>query len=172
MHRMRPEIAQKWADALRSGKYQQGQGDLSHVNYMSGGRYFCCLGVLCEVAVEEGVIPPPVSEGSTSSMVYGRDGDTAKALPPSEVVRWAFGVDPRPRENNTHYVNVGMHSGDHYNAGEFWSVEPGDYKFNPRHLTDGKDNEYFLSELNDTGAANFDTIADMVEYTHVPVVKA
>lgn len=35
--------AQKWVDALRSGKYQQGAGCLS-----AEGK-FCCLGVACEV---------------------------------------------------------------------------------------------------------------------------
>ena len=40
-------LAKKWIDALRSGKYKQGRGQL-----VKGDRY-CCLGVLCDVAKQE-----------------------------------------------------------------------------------------------------------------------
>lgn len=43
-----PEIAQKWANALRSGKYSQDTGALQTP---SG---FCCLGVACDVMIREG----------------------------------------------------------------------------------------------------------------------
>lgn len=46
---MNPEVKQKWVEALRSGKYKQGQGALRT------GDGYCCLGVLCELAVKEGV---------------------------------------------------------------------------------------------------------------------
>ncbi len=39
-----------WVAALESGEYEQDQGQLR----TDGG--FCCLGVLCEVAKEEGII--------------------------------------------------------------------------------------------------------------------
>lgn len=42
---MKPEIKKIWVDALRSGKYEQGQTYLKNVE----GKY-CCLGVLAEVA--------------------------------------------------------------------------------------------------------------------------
>lgn len=41
---MRTKLMQKWIDALRSGKYQQGQGCLSN------GNKFCCLGVACDIS--------------------------------------------------------------------------------------------------------------------------
>lgn len=41
---MDKELAVKWIEALRSGKYKQGRSRLKHA-----GRH-CCLGVLCEVA--------------------------------------------------------------------------------------------------------------------------
>lgn len=53
---MKPEIKQLWIEALESGKYQQGKGQLRNAN----GEY-CCLGVLCELAAKEGVI----EEGKT-----------------------------------------------------------------------------------------------------------
>lgn len=47
---MNKRIAKKWTKALRSGKYEQTNGKLQdHYGY-------CCLGVLCELAVKEGVI--------------------------------------------------------------------------------------------------------------------
>lgn len=42
---MDQEVKQKWVEALRSGKYEQGYGGLC-VGGLKGSRY-CCLGVLC-----------------------------------------------------------------------------------------------------------------------------
>lgn len=47
---MKPEVKEKWIAALRSGEYRQARGVL---NDGQGG--YCCLGVLCEVAKQEGV---------------------------------------------------------------------------------------------------------------------
>jgi len=44
---MNSQIKQKWIDALRSGKYHQGQSKL----YSGDG--FCCLGVLCDIYAKE-----------------------------------------------------------------------------------------------------------------------
>jgi hypothetical protein len=43
MSKLNPN-AQKWVDALRSGKYQQAQGHLRN------GDSFCCLGVACDIS--------------------------------------------------------------------------------------------------------------------------
>lgn len=48
---MNKEIKALWIEALESGQYQQGRGMLRNEK----GEY-CCLGVLCELAVQEGVI--------------------------------------------------------------------------------------------------------------------
>lgn len=40
---MNPGIKASWLEALRSGRYQQGQGQLR------SDRSWCCLGVLCDV---------------------------------------------------------------------------------------------------------------------------
>lgn len=47
---MKKEIAELWVEALRGGKYVQGQGALQRLD----GR-FCCLGVLCDLAITHGV---------------------------------------------------------------------------------------------------------------------
>lgn len=45
--KMNPEVKQKWIDALRSGKYEQGSEKL---RTMTG---YCCLGVLCNIYAQE-----------------------------------------------------------------------------------------------------------------------
>jgi hypothetical protein len=50
---MHQDVKAKWVAALRSGKYEQGQYAL---NTDGENGKFCCLGVLCELAVEEGVV--------------------------------------------------------------------------------------------------------------------
>lgn len=42
---MDKEWKKKWLEALRSGKYKQGQNELR-----SKDNSFCCLGVLCDIA--------------------------------------------------------------------------------------------------------------------------
>lgn len=41
---MDQEVKARWVEALRSGKYKQGQGSLHNDE-----DEFCCLGVLCEI---------------------------------------------------------------------------------------------------------------------------
>lgn len=41
---MNPKIKAQWVEALRSGRYQQGDGALRARN-----NKFCCLGVLCDL---------------------------------------------------------------------------------------------------------------------------
>jgi hypothetical protein len=45
---MNKDVQEKWTTALRSGKYSQAHGKLRTPEGL------CCLGVLCEVAVENG----------------------------------------------------------------------------------------------------------------------
>ena len=52
--KMNPEIKADWLTALRSGEYKQGKGFLKNEDGETA-RY-CCLGVLCELAVKAGVI--------------------------------------------------------------------------------------------------------------------
>ena len=52
---MNQEIKKAWVAALRSGDYQQGVGLLHYKK--DGQDKYCCLGVLCELAVGGGVIP-------------------------------------------------------------------------------------------------------------------
>ena len=48
---MKKAIAEKWVAALRSGEYKQHRGMLANDERTE----HCCLGVLCELAIKEGV---------------------------------------------------------------------------------------------------------------------
>ncbi len=47
---MNKEIKEKWIAALRSNEYKQGHNRLRRF-----GEEYCCLGVLCDLAVKEGI---------------------------------------------------------------------------------------------------------------------
>ncbi len=76
-------IKTKWVAALRSGKYQQGTGALCT------GDKFCCLGVLCNLAVNDGIIKAGKVR-NVSDMVYYGNGEHARPnYLPREVESWA-----------------------------------------------------------------------------------
>lgn len=55
---MNKEIKEKWVAALRSGKYKQGYNRLKNIILVAERKdvvTHCCLGVLCELAVEENI---------------------------------------------------------------------------------------------------------------------
>ena len=49
---MKIDIAKQWVDALKSGTYQQGQGKL-HATDIKGECMYCCLGVLCDLYMQQ-----------------------------------------------------------------------------------------------------------------------
>jgi len=68
---MVPEIKAQWVAALRSGEYVKGR------NHLQKDGKFCCLGVLCELAVKAGIVtanPSPV-EGVRYAHTYAHGGD-------------------------------------------------------------------------------------------------
>lgn len=77
---MKHEIRDDWTAALRSGEYKQGQGVLRTI-----GNEYCCLGVLCDLAVKAGIIDAPIS--NDVEYRYGQHGNRC-VLPP-EVQAWA-----------------------------------------------------------------------------------
>lgn len=83
---MNREVTQAWVDALRSGDYRQTRGVLSRVD-MDGSKGFCCLGVLCNLAVKAGLIPPPEHDPARGVDIYDRS-----YLRPSELVHWWVGM--------------------------------------------------------------------------------
>lgn len=98
-------VIEKWVEALESGEYEQGVGTLRRTTF--DGNKFCCLGVLCDIAVKEGVIPEPTVYDSTATYGVAREVDvyrnavsvyreTSNSALPAAVQEWA-GVDsPSP----------------------------------------------------------------------------
>lgn len=77
-----------WTERLRSGEYRQIHRRLSDT---SNGR--CCLGVLCDLAVEAGVVRREVVLGDrTSRVIYvalDDETDNGEGLLPKAVADWA-----------------------------------------------------------------------------------
>lgn len=92
---MHKEIADKLVTALRSGEYQQTTGKLRD------DVGFCCLGVLCSIAIKEGVADPWLAYESLPGVTGYRVDGSSGTLPPS-VQEWA-GM----RTENGTYTNRG-----------------------------------------------------------------
>lgn len=79
---MNPKIKARWITRLRSGEVPQTSGHLRDAHGQ------CCLGVLCELAVEDKVIPvAPV--GDLGFHQYGVEDDVQDGILPNAVVDWA-----------------------------------------------------------------------------------
>lgn len=85
---MDQKIRTQWVQALRSGDYLQGQHYLVQL-ISEGVRRHCCLGVLCELAVQAGVIPPSVQAGEELALTFGTGPYRSKATLPLPVLSWA-----------------------------------------------------------------------------------
>ncbi len=85
---MRKDIGQRWVTLLRSGKFRQARGGLHDRRTDS----FCCLGVLCELAVADGVILPKHPSPGTNYSAYVN----STGLLPEAVRDWAGAKDYSP----------------------------------------------------------------------------
>jgi hypothetical protein len=91
---MDPGIRKKWVEALRSGRYEQNKHGLCVVDPDGGdGIAHCCLGVLCELALEGGALSAACRKVDDSGRVWftGRS-----AYLPVDVVKWSGLPDSDP----------------------------------------------------------------------------
>ncbi len=79
---MNPIIKAEWLTALRSGRYPKGKGRLVTDN--GGKKTYCCLGVLCELAVEAGII-----DGVPRTRVNDGSITPVGVYLPDNVAEWA-----------------------------------------------------------------------------------
>lgn len=108
------ERLRQWIEALRSGEFEQRAGTLKRRKVDGSGYRHCCLGVLCEVAMRDGVAltttvtasgaiafdhchwapPPAVNEwlGISTDMIklVGPDGTRAEPIVANDAKRWTF----------------------------------------------------------------------------------
>jgi hypothetical protein len=141
---MDPEVRKKWVEALRSGKYEQNKHGLCAVDPDGGdGMAHCCLGVLCELALEGGALSVARRKVDESGRVWfvGRS-----AYLPGDVVKWSGLPDSNP---TVWFSDAIAHLGD---------------RDTQRARASGALSHDFvtLSELNDAGVS-FEGIAAIVE---------
>lgn len=137
--RMNPEVRRLWLDALRSGDYRQGTGLLRRVDAASGDAYHCCLGVLCELAVEAGVVRR--TETRVDDVDGGVDADADTVVDGDRVTSYAAGTYKFPPPEVLHWAGL-------RGANPVVEVEE-----EPRTLVN----------LNDVQEAPFTAIADAIE---------
>lgn len=102
---MQAKIKKAWLDALRSGNYQQ-MSEVLRARDEWGG--YCCLGVLLDVAINEGFLPKLALEWTEDDQVaYDWPSDREASLEDGHVYEGsttdgqlgleldaAFGIDP------------------------------------------------------------------------------
>jgi hypothetical protein len=96
---MKQNIMKKWVNALRSGKYKQGQGALKQYND-KGQAQHCCLGVLCELYNDTMKKNRKKILSEEFDAGYVRLNNNITSLP-HEVMEWA-GIEDNFGEFMTH----------------------------------------------------------------------
>jgi hypothetical protein len=134
-----------WADALRSGEYEQAQFALREpLGFFDDEpqRYgYCCLGVACEVAFRNGLV-------MDVDVYESGDDHDAYSVMPKEVAEW-FGIYENVDGTNRREFNPYLVDREEVN-----SVDPdADLGLPP----------VWASELNDDYAWTFNQIADAVD---------
>lgn len=124
---MNPEIKARWVAALRSGKYQQGR------RVLRNGDSYCCLGVLCELALEDGIVTATIDEHTSVTRYHDVDRSHNEFS---------------DEHDSTHLLSLGVR--DWANLG-----------LNPS-VSSGGGRTHTLSGFNDEGTS-FADIADMIE---------
>lgn len=129
---MKKNIADAWIAALRSGKYQQGTGRLIDVLNSTGDARYCCLGVLCELAEEAGVVKRLPNTISGAVQYPDTNDQIRTGVLPDVVADWA-----------------GMET----NCGDF--AEPSDWGTAYRSLMSMNDSGVPFSEIADIIEKNY-----------------
>jgi hypothetical protein len=122
--KMNPEVKQKWIDALRSGKYEQGSEKLRSVTG------YCCLGVLCDIYAQEHNTQWEFrgdEEINPQSQDYWYFGDQSEFLPES-VMNWAELKTPNP--NVRVDVEDNEDEDNWYYTDELSNINDSGYSFN------------------------------------------
>jgi uncharacterized protein YdbL (DUF1318 family) len=115
---MKLSIAKLWQAALRSGKYKQGHGKLCTVKERKC--FHCCLGVLCELAYQAGIVKRKTIKLSFETIrEYGDDNETDYL--PTKVMEWAGirEVDLAINDDEDH----GYRDLAHKNDNQHWTFE-------------------------------------------------
>lgn len=143
---MNPEVKAQWLSALRSGEWPQGRDELND----GEGRY-CCLGVLCEMAKDQGVTDMWEVDGQTDMRIYGNreayeaspwEYDGSWSSVPVNVQQWAGLDDHDP------YVTVPLTHPEFAKLRQWNAIS--------------RNGRARVSTLNDNGFT-FEEIADLID---------
>lgn len=141
---MKQEIKERWIEKLESGDYPQTTGELFD------GHGYCCLGVLCEVAVEDGIVEK-INDGDNYKVGYRAPHVRSDGTPYTE-----------PGRVSTYIENSVLPR-----AVQIWAgldnVSPTVPFLDPEEIEPGEARETELSELNDTIGLNFSEISDLIK---------
>jgi len=122
--KMNPEVKQKWIDALRSDKYEQGSHKLRSVTG------YCCLGVLCDLYSQEHNTQWEFRGNDETNLQlqdYWYFGDQSEFLPES-VMNWAELKTPNP--NVRVDVEDNEDEDNWYYTDELSNINDSGYSFN------------------------------------------
>lgn len=143
---MNSDIKERWVKSLRSGNFVQTTNKLQSQGSDVRPDGYCCLGVLCELAIEDGVINKYKEKASyVDSYHFGNETDGyGQFLTPRAAWRWAQMEDSNP---------------------QFW-IDKGDLpkSVDPDETVIAEGDQYLVSltGLND-GGASFEEIATIIE---------
>lgn len=93
--KMNPEVKALWLEALRGGRFQQGTEALCRQSKVDSLVRHCCLGVLCQLAIEAGV-PVEVAHYGGVALPIITTFDGAEGYLPKSVMKWAGFSDQSP----------------------------------------------------------------------------
>jgi len=98
---MKDDIKTEWVARLRNQrekKYKQGKNVLKQAVSYSDTPEFCCLGVLCDMAEEAGVVSsqPDLDDEENTPWEYGNEQGSSVETLPKAVREWAGIPDGNP----------------------------------------------------------------------------
>lgn len=87
-----PKNAKLWIQALRSGEFKQGLTSLCQKREKQKTYRYCCLGVACEVAIQNGVYLNIEEEALCGDVYVYYNGESEKLANKLDVVRRWLGL--------------------------------------------------------------------------------
>lgn len=146
---MNQERMRLWVEALRSGSYRQARNKLKAVLRDPDGNLtedvgYCCLGVMCEVAIANGLNLATEEEPGTEPYyrygVPGRPESWSGGYPPDVVLAW-YGIGGTA-DGGPIYV------GSHPNGKRIYAVEANDdLRWDFNRIADGVEQVYLNREV-------------------------
>lgn len=156
---LKPEVKQKWLEALRSNQYPQGKEALRKTEIMSSDSVdmklpidcFCCLGVLCDISSVG-----KWTKINNESYCYDAAEDRGDDFPPIGVVNLVLNTEAQDINEEAIRVSELKDSSGFVQAFKKWKPH-----WTSRRILE--DRVFVcLAIMNDSGAS-FEQIADVIE---------